>query len=161
MFLGQVAMVRAKELWKVKASNEYRFYVWLAFQDHCWMSNRLARHDLRNNGPCALCCQERETITHLLLTYVFSREVWFKELTKSGWQQMAPGVDDRLPDWWLHRQKVVAWARRKAFDSLVFLTLRSLWLERNMRVFRKEIFFQAPWLMASGCFVTIGVGQGS
>jgi hypothetical protein len=31
MFLGQVAMAGAKEIWKVNAPNEYRFFIWLAF----------------------------------------------------------------------------------------------------------------------------------
>jgi hypothetical protein len=31
MFLGQVDMAGAKEIWKVKAPNEYRFFVWLTF----------------------------------------------------------------------------------------------------------------------------------
>jgi hypothetical protein len=31
----------------------------------------------QNNGMCALCSQARETIEHLLLYCIYSREVWF------------------------------------------------------------------------------------
>ncbi|OEL31369.1 hypothetical protein BAE44_0007612, partial [Dichanthelium oligosanthes] len=35
LFLGQSALLGAKELWKVKAPNEFRFFFWLAIQDRC------------------------------------------------------------------------------------------------------------------------------
>ncbi|OEL33706.1 hypothetical protein BAE44_0005276, partial [Dichanthelium oligosanthes] len=41
-----------------------------------------------------------------------------------------------LLGWWLHSQKLVTKARRKAFDSLCLLLTRHLWLERNSKVFR-------------------------
>jgi hypothetical protein len=71
-----------------------------------------------------------------MLSCMFSREVWVKVLAWSGWQHLALGMDDGLPNWRLRRRKVVARTRRKVFDSLVFLMMRSLWLERNARVFR-------------------------
>jgi hypothetical protein len=56
-------------------------------------------------------------------------------LAKCVWQQdVLAKVDAKLRDWWIRRRKAVAKARRKAFDSLVFLVFRSLWLERNARV---------------------------
>jgi hypothetical protein len=39
-----------------------------------------ARHQLQNNGQCALCSQVAETIAHLLLFCSYSREVWFRIL---------------------------------------------------------------------------------
>ncbi|OEL13244.1 hypothetical protein BAE44_0025738, partial [Dichanthelium oligosanthes] len=74
-FVGQTALLGAKELWKVKAPNEFRLFFWLAIQDRCWTSDRLLRHGLQNSGSCALCCQQTETIDHLLLQCVFSKEI--------------------------------------------------------------------------------------
>lgn len=76
MFLGQLALLGTKELWKVRASNEYKFFFWLAIQNKCWTSERPARHGLKNNGPCALCGQSDETISHLVLGCVYSRVIW-------------------------------------------------------------------------------------
>ncbi|OEL20202.1 hypothetical protein BAE44_0018778 [Dichanthelium oligosanthes] len=75
-------------------------------------------------------------VDHLLLQCVFSREVWFRSLRRLGWSQLAPTPVDSLTVWWLRSRKKVVKVRRKAFDSLCFLISRSLWLERNSRVFR-------------------------
>jgi hypothetical protein len=126
----------------VKALNERQFFIWLAIQDRCRTSDRLHRHGLGNNGPCALRSQESKTIGHLLLAWVFSREVSFKTLAKCSWQRLVPGADDEFSNWWIHHLKAVTKARRKAFDLLLFLVFRSLWLERNARVFMNKAL---PW----------------
>jgi hypothetical protein len=35
LFVGQTALLGAKELWKVRALNTYRFFVWLVLHGHC------------------------------------------------------------------------------------------------------------------------------
>ncbi|OEL37464.1 hypothetical protein BAE44_0001517, partial [Dichanthelium oligosanthes] len=139
MFLGQTALAGAKVLWKVKAPNEYRFFFWLVLHDRCWTSDRLHRHGLRNNASCAFCCQHDESIDHLLLGCVFSREVWFQTLLRAGWQHLVPALEDSLPNWWLLARKKVTKMRRKTFDSLCLLLSRQLWLEQNNRVFRNGV----------------------
>jgi hypothetical protein len=63
----------------------------------------------------------KETLDHLIVGCVFSREAWFKV---------------RPVNWWLDARKRVPKPRHQAFDSLVFLVARQLWLEHNGRVFR-------------------------
>jgi hypothetical protein len=105
MFHGQSTLIGAKELWKVKASNEFIFFFWLAMQDPCWISERLTRHGLRNNGPCTQCDQQTETIDHLLLICVYKREVWFQGFQPCGWQHLTPQAEDNLSFWWCaHRR---------------------------------------------------------
>jgi hypothetical protein len=36
LFLGQHAMEGAKELWKVRAPNKCRMFIWLLLQDRIW-----------------------------------------------------------------------------------------------------------------------------
>ncbi|GJN24234.1 hypothetical protein PR202_gb11965 [Eleusine coracana subsp. coracana] len=67
----------------------------------CWTSDRLERHNLQNNGPCAFCQQASETIEHLLLGCPYSREVWFKILRVSNLQQATPAPGQALNEWWL------------------------------------------------------------
>jgi hypothetical protein len=67
MFTGQTQMLGAKELWKAKAPNKCRFFVWLVLHGRSWTSERAWRHGLRNDACCALCDQSIETLDHLPL----------------------------------------------------------------------------------------------
>jgi hypothetical protein len=136
--LGQTSLLGAKEVWKSKALMEIKFFLWLVLQDSCWTSERLHRHGLDNNGPCAFCSQSPEFIDHLLLYCVFSCEVSFKVLRRFGWQDLALQNAEGLVEWWLRGRKRVIKARCKAFDSLVMLVSLSLWLSRNACVLRNS-----------------------
>jgi hypothetical protein len=65
----------AKELWKARAPNKCRFFVWLVLHGRCWTSDRLFKHGLQSYRDCTLCSQGPEDLNHLLLTCSFSREV--------------------------------------------------------------------------------------
>jgi hypothetical protein len=47
-FLGLTEQLGAKQLWKIKAPNKCRFFLWLLLHGRCWTSNRLQRHGLPN-----------------------------------------------------------------------------------------------------------------
>jgi hypothetical protein len=76
MFFGSSELLGARQLWKTKAPGERKFFGWLVLLDRCWTAERRRRHDLQDGDSCALRDQEPETITHLLLGCVYSREVW-------------------------------------------------------------------------------------
>jgi hypothetical protein len=105
----------------MKALGKCRFFVWQVLHRKIWTLERLLHHDLPNSGPCILCSQEYESVNHLLLACVYTREVWFKILRRCGWQGLVPTVDDCLIEWWLRSRKVVHKPRRKAFNSLFIL----------------------------------------
>jgi hypothetical protein len=107
MFIGQSATFGAREFWCTRAPNKCRFYIWTMLHERCWTSERLHRNDLPNNGPCALCDQEVETVDHLLVGCSFSQKIWFKMLMHYGWSQATPAMEDRFIDWWLHSRKGV------------------------------------------------------
>lgn len=139
---GQTSIPGARELWKSRAPNKCKFYLWLVIHGRCWTSHRLQRHGLPHHGPCALCSQEAEELNHLLAGCVTSREIWYKVLRRCGWQQLTPGANDHLVTWWIHSRKQIPKPRRKAFDSLVILVTWTIWLERNDRVFKRKV--QSP-----------------
>jgi hypothetical protein len=60
-----------------------------------WTANRLARRELDHPIHCMLCEQEEETIQHILISCVFSREVWFRVLSLVGLQRctLEPGEE--------------------------------------------------------------------
>lgn len=135
LFTGQTAVLGAKELWKIKDPNKCRFFLWLCLHGRVWTAERRRRHGLQQSDICSLCGQEVETLDHLLLQCVLSREIWFKVLRHSGWQQLAPTGMDSLVDLWLHSRKLVRKERRKTFDSIFLLVVWHIWLERNARTF--------------------------
>uniref|UniRef100_A0A453MXX7 Reverse transcriptase zinc-binding domain-containing protein n=1 Tax=Aegilops tauschii subsp. strangulata TaxID=200361 RepID=A0A453MXX7_AEGTS len=66
-FQGSIHSVSWKFIWKSWAPPWVRFFHWLADQDRCWTADRLARRGLQHHDPCLLCCQDPETVDHLLL----------------------------------------------------------------------------------------------
>jgi hypothetical protein len=46
LMLGQSFVLGSKELWKTRAPNNYRFFVWLVLLGRCWTADRLHRHGL-------------------------------------------------------------------------------------------------------------------
>jgi hypothetical protein len=136
LFLRQHSVQGSKELWRIPAPNKCQFFLWLVLLGRCWTSERLQQHGLRHNDPCALCAQCDETIDHLLVQCVYSREVWFKFVRRFHWSQLGPAADDTFCAWWLRSRKLVQKGRRKTFDSVVALVSWSLWLQRNDRVFK-------------------------
>lgn len=75
-FWGREVAPTAMFTWKSRAPLQCRFFTWLALRNRCWTSDRLARRGLDHQEACPLCDQEEETINHLLLECVFTREVW-------------------------------------------------------------------------------------
>ncbi|GJN11283.1 hypothetical protein PR202_ga29462 [Eleusine coracana subsp. coracana] len=137
LFNGQFAIQGAKELHKTRAPARSKFFFWLVLLGRCWTSDRLQRHNLQHNGPRALCVQLTETLDHLLLGCVFSRQIWYNLLRNVGHQILTPTADSAIVDWWLTARKRIPKAHRKGFDSLVVLVTWEVWKERNRRVFQR------------------------
>jgi hypothetical protein len=135
LLLGQQSIEGTKELWKVRAPSNCKFFVWLTLLCRSWTFDRLQRHGLQNNGPCALCSQKSETISHMLVQCVFSREIWFKVFMLFDRKQLCPAQDDSLASWWLRSQQLIPKGWRNVFDSMVVLVCWGVWLQRNDWVF--------------------------
>jgi hypothetical protein len=75
-----------------------------------------------------------ETLDHLLLGCVHSRETWFRVLRFYGLDHLSPQEELPYFVWWLAVRKRVHKSQRKGFDSLALLVVWSLWKERNLRV---------------------------
>jgi hypothetical protein len=83
-----------------------------------------------------LCDQEEETINHLLVSCVFSRQFWFELLQKFGPQILAPQpAEPSFEFWWSRSNEIVADQDRQGLNSLIILGAWSLWTHRNWCVF--------------------------
>ena len=135
-FLGQSSIAGAKVLWKARAPGKCKFFGWLALHDRCWTAERRMRHNLQQDDHCALCSQEPETISHLLVGCSFSRQVWYRVLLRGRWHSVSPQHPaTNFTDWWLTSRKNFDKVERKSFDSLVILIFWIIWKERNRRTF--------------------------
>ncbi|PNT74632.1 hypothetical protein BRADI_1g19042v3 [Brachypodium distachyon] len=78
---------------------------------------------------CPLCDQGEETISHLLLGCVLSRQVWSRLLTLWGHGVWCPDADSNLRGWWtsLPLPRRV----RRDFLSAIQLVFWTIWRHRN------------------------------
>jgi hypothetical protein len=77
---GAIYFEPADRIRKSCAPNKCHFFIWLVEYNRCWTTDRLARRGLQHSECCPLCDQQQETINHLLVACVFSRQVWFELL---------------------------------------------------------------------------------
>jgi len=125
----------------------------LVADNKCWTADRLAKRGLPHPELCPLCDQEEtnsrglpccvslkkkkeETINHLLLSCVFSRQIWFSVMQRLGMQVLTPQPDDHsFEDWWDQVSRRVADQAKKGLNSVVILVAWSLCNHRNRCVF--------------------------
>jgi hypothetical protein len=78
-FIGAIKFPSWKRIWKPWAPLRCKF-LWLAIKNRCWTAERLLKHGLPHHSVCPLCDQEQETIQHIMLNCIFSRETWTRIL---------------------------------------------------------------------------------
>jgi hypothetical protein len=90
LFTGTINFTPCKRVWKSWAPPNCKFFIWLALNNKCWTSDRLAKRGLPHQPACPFCNQTEESINHLLSACVLSREVW-------TWILREPRLDKNKP----------------------------------------------------------------
>ena len=67
-----------------------RFFLWLVAHKRCSTSDRLAQRGLPHPEKCPLCDQANESIDHLLIACVLSRQFWYYILRQVSLHSLAP-----------------------------------------------------------------------
>jgi hypothetical protein len=96
------------------------------------------RHDLPSHTLCQLCDAFDETLNHLSLHCPYARAIWAGIVAQLGLPDITPTGDFGINDWWLQETARFTKVDRRSGNSLIMLTPRSLWLERNARVFEDK-----------------------
>jgi len=144
-FVGAIHLRPWGRIWKSWAPGKCKFFMWTAAHKKCWTAERLAKKGLPHPALCPLCDQVEETLDHLLVSCVFSRQFWFNLLQGLGLQALAPGLDDEIfDDWWDNLSSRVSCQIRKGANYLVILGAWNLWNHRNMCVFDGAVPEQHP-----------------
>lgn len=135
MFFGASRPLGAKNIWKTRAPPRVRLFYWLVLHRRCWTGDRRFRHGLQQSSDCIFCDQLPETMDHIILGCVYSREVWSHILARLHLQDTIQVAEEDFMIWWLRSRKLLAHELRKGFDTLSFLIGWRLWKERNARTF--------------------------
>jgi hypothetical protein len=144
LFHGSTGLPGAHLIWHSFAPLKYKLHAWLVLRGRCWTADRRLRRGLTSHVICPLCDLYDETIGHLSLHCPFAQGVWSGLISRLGLPDITPGGDLSITDWWLQATARFARGDRKKANSVIMLILRSLWLERNSRVFERKPTAMAP-----------------
>jgi hypothetical protein len=107
----------------------------LAINNRCWTADRLDKRGLQHPPTCPLCDQAQETINHILVTCVFSRQVWCLVLQRLGYSSFPTQVTARFANWWSRTVRGLPTNEKKGLNSLIILVAWEIWKHMNNCVF--------------------------
>jgi hypothetical protein len=84
---------------------------------------------------CPMCVIEDEKLDHLSLQCPFTFSIWTGVCLRLGFDIPVPSPNSTLAKWWPDAVANLSRRNLKTANSIIMLTLRALWLERNARVF--------------------------
>jgi len=114
MFVGSTRPLGARQLWKTRAPPKVKHFFWLVMHGRCWTAERRRRQD---TDVCVLCDQCTETMDHLLLGCVYSKELWSAVLRQLHLDHTIVVREQKVFVWWLRVRKSVTRIARAGFDS--------------------------------------------
>lgn len=133
-FHGSSSLLGARELWRTRAPPKVKFFGWLALHKRLWTAARRKRHGLQAYDDCALCGQSAETVDHLLLGCVFTRQLWHALLAPMGLLSLVPQAEEDVAHWWVQKRLILDKASRPIFDTFLLISWNA-WKHRNGIVF--------------------------
>lgn len=103
-----------KRLWKSWAPTKCKVCLSLAIQNRCWTADWLPKRGLPHPVQCSLGDLEDEDVRHLLTSWVFARQIWYKVLSTLGLEDLVPSRRTiTFIEWWCKIIKRVPKSKRK------------------------------------------------
>jgi hypothetical protein len=138
LFHGTTALAGAANVWNSFAPLKHKMHAWLALRRRCWTADRRRRRGLPTHIMCPLCGSHEETIDHISLQCPFATAIWTGAITRLGLPNIVPSGRAELGEWWPLAVNRFAASERRTANSFISLVVRTLWLERNARVFNRQ-----------------------
>ena len=135
LFVGSIKFIPWKRIWKSWAPLRCKFFVWLAIKQRLWTADRLARRGLQHPPACLFCDQAQETAPHLLLSCVFTRQIWTLVFSHLNLVVDVPVNSSTFSAWWGKVIRAAPNQWRKGLNSLIILVAWVIWKHRNSCVF--------------------------
>jgi len=112
------------------------FFLWLVAHKRCSTSDRLAQRGLPHPEKCPLCDQANESIDHLLIACVLSRQFRYYILKQVVLRSLAPQpTNTSFDDWWEKASAATIGLTQKGLNSLIVLGAWIIWNHRNSCIF--------------------------
>jgi hypothetical protein len=112
LFWGSVQFEPYERIWKAWVPPKCRYFAWLVALQKCWTADRPEK--------CPLSDQMEETMNHLLVTCVFSRQFWFNLLRQVQLQDLTPQPDSNsFMEWWGNLNNQVTGPTKKGLNSII------------------------------------------
>ncbi|WVZ70726.1 hypothetical protein U9M48_019369, partial [Paspalum notatum var. saurae] len=87
---------------------------------------------------CVLCDQDEESMQHILISCVFTRQIWHSVLQHLGLAALAPSISNsRFNAWWKVAASNVLKELRQGLNSLIILVVWEVWKHRNACIFEE------------------------
>jgi hypothetical protein len=87
---------------------------------------------------CPLCGSRQETLDHITLPCPYATAIWAGAAARLGLPNIVPSEQAEIGEWWPEATTRFAPPDRRTTNSFIMLVMRTLWLERNTRVFNRK-----------------------
>ncbi|XP_022041989.1 uncharacterized protein LOC110944644 [Helianthus annuus] len=127
--------INSSMTWKCWTPLKCKILVWRA--DVNWLPTRaelLKRGVAFNDGSCAICNEDLETMMHLFTGCVFSDEIWARV---GSWCRLSPIYAFEVKDLLKMAGTQTKTKKEKyILRGIIYTTMWSIWNERNARIFK-------------------------
>ncbi|KAG7567730.1 Reverse transcriptase zinc-binding domain [Arabidopsis thaliana x Arabidopsis arenosa] len=124
-----------KEVWKLKIPPKIQHFLWKCISGAVSTATQLRTRTIPADPTCQRCCQDDETINHILFTCTYAQTVWRCANTNFGYHLNAADLEDNLNMLiQLYKDKQIPLSNR----LLPFWMLWRIWKSRNMFLFQKK-----------------------
>lgn len=137
-FRGSYPTFNSKLIWKARAENKCKVFVWILVHEKVLTADNLQIRGWPHQDHCLLCDGPLETCVHLSLLCPFAIAVWSQILTWENFDShLIQSIHDHvhLSSWWKEAAAKVTKEERRRFNGLVIYASWNLWKERNRRIF--------------------------